>query len=196
MSLQEPYLPVGFDQFWQGVVAECEDASLDFQRTPQKEVQREGFVIDSLMFRGVQGESLYGWIAAPLESGNSPAFQWIAPYGRWSMLPNEYGTREGMISLCFNLHGESAFHEESYKPERGYFTEGIKSKESWIFKRMFQNCYIAQRILAALPENRWSPFGYGSEPRWRVRDLVRCALPIGEVCCCGPAVWCSETQSV
>ncbi len=152
MRLQEPYLPDGFDEFWKGVIEEADSAPLEFDRRHQSSVVRDGFQVDEFSFRGVKGETLNGWIASPLDARRSPAFQWIAPYGRWSMPPNEYGTRPGMVSLSFNFHGEPSFHEESYKPERGYFAKGIGSKETWVFKTMFQNSFIAQRILGSLPE--------------------------------------------
>ena len=66
------------------------------------------------------------------------------------MLPNEYGTRIGYASLSFNFFGESAFHQEEYTPERGYFAEGVDSRENWIFREMFMNAVLATRMLSEL----------------------------------------------
>ncbi|HXH59873.1 MAG TPA: acetylxylan esterase [Fimbriimonadaceae bacterium] len=165
MTLQSPNPPEGFSAFWEATVSEASSAPLSYSRKKQSEVVREGFAIDTLELRGVDGRTLHGWFAygaagaapSPERHGAagaapSPGFVWLAPYGRWSMLPNEYGTRAGFCSLCINFHGESAFHREDYTPERGYFTDGIESPETWVFRRLFQDSLLSLRILAELSE--------------------------------------------
>ena len=68
------------------------------------------------------------------------------------MMPNEYGTREGFCSMSLNYFGEHAFHSESYKPERGYLTEGIESPQTWVFRRIFQESVIAGRVMETFAE--------------------------------------------
>ncbi|MBS1721659.1 MAG: acetylxylan esterase [Armatimonadetes bacterium] len=151
-SLLKPFVPEGFDEFWASTFEEAEAAPLDFTRSGTTDYLRTGFKIESFIFRGVTGEARYGWIACPSEGTKNPGFLWVPPYGRWSMLPNEYGTREGFVSLSVNLFGESAFHQEDYVPSRGYFAEGAGSESTWVFRRMFQDSVIAMRILEAQPE--------------------------------------------
>jgi cephalosporin-C deacetylase len=94
--------------------------------------------------------------------GKLPAFLWIPPYGRESLLPNEYGTREGFVSLSFNFFGEPAFHEEKYRMDRGYFSEGAEDPRTWVFRRMFQDAYMAFRVLQEqfeVDENRCASMG-------------------------------------
>lgn len=152
MTLQPPYIPDGFDDFWLDAVREAKKVGANFRRTPQNEVVRDGFTIDLLQFESVGGRSVEGWFAFPTRRLISPGFLWLAPYGRWSMLPNEYGTREYLCSLSFNFHGEAAFHREDYRPERGYLTEGIDRPETWVFRRMFQDCVVAAAVLQAQEE--------------------------------------------
>ena len=152
MTLQEPYLPEGFLAFWEDTVREADLSDLDYSRSVQSEVSRDGFQIDLVDFKGVSGDVVHGWFACSEGSIMNPAFVWLAPYGRWSMTPNEYGTRQGFCSLSFNYFGESAFHEETYAPERGYFADGIGDPETWVFRRMFQDSVIACRVLAELEE--------------------------------------------
>jgi cephalosporin-C deacetylase len=170
VTLFSPSLPDGFEEFWSGTVGEAMSAPLDFDRRAQGEVSRSGFAIDLVSFRGVSGSRLNGWFAlpsgdlhpptpsssgartSPQEEGEFPGFLWLPPYGRWSMQPNEYGTREGFCSLSLNYFGESAFHSEAYTPERGYLAEGIESPATWVFRRVFQDSVLAGRVLAALPE--------------------------------------------
>jgi cephalosporin-C deacetylase len=144
--------PVGFEAFWREAVEEALAAPLDYLAGSAAGGASATHQVRLLEFRGVDGSPRHGWIAAEEGSGPQPAFLWIPPYGRWSMPPNEYGTRRGMTSLAFNLHGESALHEEAYSPARGYFSEGIESKETWIFRRIFQDCVVAARVLGHQPE--------------------------------------------
>jgi thiol:disulfide interchange protein/cephalosporin-C deacetylase-like acetyl esterase len=161
-----PYIPEGFDEFWHGNVDEAEVAPLDYTIEPAPTVPTPGtgqtdpgvitthHEIRTFTFRGISGETLNGWIATPLgqQTNKAPGFLWIAPYGRESVMPNQYGTREGFVSLSFNFFGLPAFHQEKYEPSRGYFSDGVLDKESWIFSRMFQNAVIASRVLADLPQ--------------------------------------------
>ena len=152
MTLQASYLPDDFHPFWRDTVDEADAISIDFQRTRQQSVTRAGFAVDLLEFRGVQGDLLQGWFAHPESNFASHGFLWLTPYGRSSMPPNEYGTRDGFCSLSFNHHGESAFYEQEYKPEHGYFAEGIADPETWVFRRMFQDALIAVKVLLAQEE--------------------------------------------
>lgn len=149
MSGYEPYLPEDFDEFWQETVAEALAAPLDCHRSISNDYDLEGFEVQTLDFRSVTGQRLNGWIACPPGARRLPGFVWIPPYGRESKLPDEYGTREGFVSLSFNFFGESAFHQEKYVTSRGYFAEGAESPETWVFRRMLQDAIIATRILQA-----------------------------------------------
>ena len=151
-ELLVPELPDDFQEFWQDTLHAAEKAPLDFQRSGSNDYLRSGFKVETLTFRGVDGQTKYGWIACPLEASRERAFLWVPPYGRWSMMPNEYGTRQGFVSLSFNFFGEQAFHEEDYVPQRGYFAEGAGSPETFVFKRMFQDAVIALRVLEAQSE--------------------------------------------
>ncbi len=67
------------------------------------------------------------------------------------MPPNEYGTREGWTSASLNFFGEGAFYEEAYRPERGYFSQGIESPQTWVFRQLFLDAFLLARILAEQP---------------------------------------------
>lgn len=147
------------DEFWAEAVQEAESAPLDFKRSGSNDYLRTGFRIETLTFRGVKGETLNGWLACPDGADRNRAFLWVAPYGKWSMMPNEYGTREGMVSMSFNFFGESAFHEEDYVPSRGYFAEGASDPKTWVFRTMAQNAMVAMRVLEAQSEVDESKMG-------------------------------------
>lgn len=162
-----PYPPDDFDAFWGEAYLEADGAPLDFDLTdivapddisadPHGGQTHPGVIsrdhgIRRLAFRGMAGGRLEGWVAFP-ESDPAPAFLWIAPYGRESLLPNQYGTRPGYVSLSFNFFGHGRFHQEKYVPANGYLTEGVDDPRTWIFRTMFQDCVLATRVLASLPE--------------------------------------------
>ncbi len=152
MSGLEPYGPPGFDDFWLETLKEAQSRPVDFSLSEQASVVAPDHRILILGFKGADGTQRHGWIAVPKTgSGPYPGFLWLPPYSRWSMLPNEYGTRPGYVSLSFNFFGEAPFHREDYKPERGYFAEGVADKSTWVFRRMFQDAAIAQQVLENLP---------------------------------------------
>ncbi|MBA3725329.1 MAG: acetylxylan esterase [Armatimonadetes bacterium] len=145
------YLPEDFVAFWEEATAEADGISVDFERrktTMQNLPEHEVELID---FLGMLGARLHGWIAIPRENP-APGFLWIPAYGHESHLPNEHSTRLGMASMSFNFHGHGAFHQEEYRPARGYFAQGIEDPRTWIFRSMAQNCLVAMRVLQAQPE--------------------------------------------
>lgn len=149
----EPDIPEDFDAFWATIAEEARSAPLDFHRDLEVKYAGEHHDVETFSFRGISGETLYGWIAIPHGGARRErAFLWVPPYGRESLLPNAYGTREGYVSLSFNFFGHEAFHQETYTPARGYFSEGAEDPETWIFRRMFQNAFIAARVLQSIPE--------------------------------------------
>ncbi len=179
-----PYVPEDLDDFWSNLVAEAFAEPLDAHRSLRNEYDLTGFTVETLEFRGMGGRKLHGWMAYPEGARRLPGFLWIPPYGRWSMLPDPYGTRPGFVSLSFNFHGEGAFHEEAYTPKRGYFAEGAASPETWIFRRMAQDAVIALRLMQAqveVDEDRMAAMGMsqgGGMAIWlgACCRLVRCVV--------------------
>jgi cephalosporin-C deacetylase len=92
------------------------------------------------------------WIAYPQGERGLPAFLWPPPYGRESLMPNDFGTRKGFVSMSPNFFGEDAFHQEKYVPERGYFAEGAEWPTTWVFRRIIQDAIVAIRVLQAQVE--------------------------------------------
>jgi len=157
-----PPLPEDFEAFWSDVVEEAFRVPLYFKRDFLPQTIPTGHHVETFEFGGVRGRRLFGWFAYPEGARRYPAFLWIPPYGRGSVLPDKFGTRERFASLSFNLHGLSPFHEEKYTPSRGYFAQGIDSPKTWIFREIVQNAMIACRVLQAqieVDENRIASCG-------------------------------------
>lgn len=148
--IEFPYdIPEDFEEFWRRTVNEALAKPLKVSSFRIVETDNQTHVVEVFSFAGIDDQVRHGWIAYPPGARDLPAFLWVPPYGRESKLPDQYGTRTGMVSLSINFHGEDAFHQEAYLPERGYFAEGAEEPENWIFRRMFQDCIIALRILGA-----------------------------------------------
>jgi cephalosporin-C deacetylase len=147
-----PGIPEDLDGFWKEAVSEAMSVPLECHRSLRNEFDLGGFVVETLQFKASEGRILNGWLAYPPGARRLPGFVWLAPYGRESMLPNAYGTREGFASMSFNFHGEPAFHQEKYITARGYFADGAESPDSWTFRRMFIDSVIAARLLQAQVE--------------------------------------------
>jgi cephalosporin-C deacetylase len=154
--------PEDLEDFWRTLAAEANSVKLDYHRVRTDRSSPSGHVVDELAFTGMGGRTLYGWIAYEEEARRAPSFLWLAPYGRESKLPDEYGTRAGFTSLSFNFHGERAFHQERYAIERGYFADGAGDPETWVFRRMLGDAIVATRVLQAqieADENRIGSMG-------------------------------------
>ena len=152
MSEFVPYVPDDFDEFWAEAVEESLAIPLFFRRERTDRTSPTGHLVDRIEFRGAGEQLLEGWVAYPDGVRRTRSFLWIPPYGRESLLPNEYGTREGFTSMSLNLHGLGAFHQEKYAIERGYFGEGALAPETWVFRRLIQHVLIALRVLQAQGE--------------------------------------------
>lgn len=152
-------LPDDFDAFWQQARDESLAVPLNFKRSRANDFALDGFRVETFRFQAMDRRTLDGWIAYPPDAKGLPGFLWIPPYGRESLLPNAYGTREGMVSLSINLHGYGPFHQEKYEPARGYLSEGADAPETYIFRRILQDCMIAFRVLQAQIEVNESQLG-------------------------------------
>lgn len=142
-------VPADFIEFWETAKLEADSVSLDYWREPSQVHELPEHDLFIVRFRSIAGSVLEGWFASPKGIKRAPAFLWINPYGRESLLPNQYGTRPGFASFCFNFFGLPAFHQEKYTPERGYFADGLEDPHSFIFRLLVQHCFIALRVLQA-----------------------------------------------
>ncbi|MHB8635053.1 MAG: acetylxylan esterase [Fimbriimonadaceae bacterium] len=149
MSIVLPDVPEDFDDFWGEVRAEADAVPLNFSRSLANAFDLPGFTVETLAFRSADNRTLHGWLAYPPSERHVPGFLWIPPYGRESLLPNAYGTRTGMASMSFNFFGHGSFYQEKYTPARGYFAEGAGSPDSWVFRRMAQDCMVGLRVMQA-----------------------------------------------
>jgi cephalosporin-C deacetylase len=59
---------------------------------------------------------------------------------------------EDLITFSINLHGYAVEPNVPYSPELGYFTRGIQSPQSYIYRRIVQDSIVAIRVLAAQAE--------------------------------------------
>lgn len=145
--------PIDLEEFWVESALEAEDHPLELWRSPFPDREEGDHFVYTYSFRGIRQNRIHGWVAIPKESPrDNPAFLWVPPYGRESLLPNGYGTRKGFVSASLNFHGLEAFHQESYRPDRGYFADGLEEPRTWIFRSMFQDAILAIKALRTFSE--------------------------------------------
>lgn len=145
-------IPEDFDEFWQEARQEALNCHLDYRRSAQSHVALPGMIIESIQMATVNDRVISGWFAHPMGARRLPGFLWINPYGRESILPNEYSTRPGFASLNLNFFGYDAFYQEKYAIDRGYFTQGIELPKTYIYRQITQDCLVALRVLQAQNE--------------------------------------------
>jgi cephalosporin-C deacetylase len=195
-----PAPPEDFADYWATLVAEANRTPLYFRRDVQPLRGPDDLRVETFQFKGVDGATLFGWMTYPEGARRLPGFLWLPPYGRESVLPNEYGTRPGFVSLSFNFHGLPAFHQEKYAPSRGYFAEGVLEPDTWIFRRLAQNAIIAARVLEAqieVDEDRIAVAGMSQGAGMAVWLGAWCPI-VKAVCADMPflgATWLSLAQS-
>ncbi len=165
-ALLKPNIPPSFTDFWHSITKDAMQYPLNYKATSiLSEVDTEHHTVYNIEFNGIKDEKRHGWIAIPKEiqqNEQCPAFIWLNPYGSWSTPPNKYTTRPGYISLSFNFHGLPSIHDEKYSVARGYFTNGIESRNTFTYKYFYQDAILAARILQDHPNvdrNRISCMG-------------------------------------
>jgi cephalosporin-C deacetylase len=77
---------------------------------------------------------------------------YLPGYGVGTVPINENTAFEGLITLSVNLHGYAVEPNVPYSPELGYFTRGVESPQTYIYRRLVQDSLLAMRILAAQAE--------------------------------------------
>ncbi|MFN7019481.1 MAG: acetylxylan esterase [Fimbriimonadales bacterium] len=153
VSLKSPQPPADFVAFWQAAVAEAEAVPLRYERVHYEEDDHPTHVVYRLRWMGVDQRGREGWYALPrLLQYPLPAVLYLPGYGVGTVPINEHTMFEGMITCSINLHGYAVEPNVPYSPELGYFTRGIQSPQTYIYRRLVQESLLAMRVLAAQAE--------------------------------------------
>ncbi|GBC92472.1 Cephalosporin-C deacetylase [bacterium HR15] len=152
--LKQPAPPPDFEAFWQAVVAESDALPLIYERVHQPEDDTPSHHIYRLRWRGADGKGREGWYAVPAAFQNKPlpGLLYLPGYGINAVSINENTAFSRFITLAPNLHGYAVEPSIPYSPEYGYFTQGIESPQTYVYRRLMLDSILAARVLAAQPE--------------------------------------------
>jgi len=152
--LKSPAPPPDFEAFWQAVAAESNTLPLIYERVHQSEDDTATHRIYRLRWRGADGKGREGWYAVPSASHNErlPGLLYLPGYGMNAVTINENTAFPRYITLAPNLHGYAVEPSIPYSPQYGYFTQGIESPQTYVYRRLMLESILAMRVLAAQPE--------------------------------------------
>jgi len=151
--LKSPQPPADFEAFWRAAIAETEAAPVVFERVHLPHDDHPTHRVFRLRWRGVDGGGREGWYAVPHAlAAPVPAVLYLPGYGVSTVPINENTKFTQLITFSINLHGYAVEPNVPYSPELGYFTRGIESPHTYVYRRLVQECLLAMRVLAAQPE--------------------------------------------
>jgi len=155
--LKQPAPPPDFEAFWQAVVAESDALPLIYERVHQPDDDTPTHRVYRLRWQGADGKGREGWYAVPLEppSGEEaklPGLLYLPGYGINAAPINENTAFPHFVTLAPNLHGYAVEPSIPYSPEYGYFTRGIESPQTYVYRQLMLDSILAARVLAAQPE--------------------------------------------
>lgn len=151
--LKTPQPPADFEPFWRAVAAEADTLPLQFERVHFPEEDLSTHRVERLRWLGCDGRGREGWFAIPHTAPlPAPAVLYLPGYGVSTVPINENTAFERCLTFSINLHGYAVTPNVPYSPELGYFTQGIESPQTYVYRRIMLDCLLALRVLAAQPE--------------------------------------------
>ncbi len=151
--LKRPSPPADFEAFWQAVVAENETLSLVVERVHIPDDDLPTHRVERVRWLGADGKGREGWLAVPkTQPKPMPAVLYLPGYGVSTVPIGENTAFEQHITFSINLHGYAVVPNVPYSPELGYFTQGIETPQTYVYRRIMLDCLLAMRVLASLPE--------------------------------------------
>ncbi len=151
--LKRPQPPADFQPFWQSVVAESERLPVIVERVHLSGDDLPTHRVERVRWLGADGKGREGWLALPKSPPKPlPAVLYLPGYGVSTVPINENSAFERHITFSINLHGYAVVPNVPYSPELGYFTQGIETPATYVYRRIMLDCLLAARVLTSLPE--------------------------------------------
>ncbi len=151
--LKTPQPPADLEPFWRAVAAEADTLPLQLERVHFAEDDLPTHRVERLRWLGCDGRGREGWFAIPHTAPlPAPAVLYLPGYGVSTVPINENTAFERCLTFSINLHGYAVVPNVPYSPELGYFTQGIESPQTYVYRRIMLECLLAMRVLAAQPE--------------------------------------------
>lgn len=149
--------PADFDVFWQSVHAALADVPLEWERLPGAGGETGTHRIDWVRFSSLDEFLVYGWLAVLKERREDRGYRgylWLPGYSLGNPPPGPEALYPDTVTLGLNLHGHTP--DTPYKhpslTNADYITQGIKSPQTYLYRRIVAHCLRALEVLAAQPE--------------------------------------------
>ncbi len=151
--LKSPQPPADFVPFWEAVADESARLPLRYERVHHPQDDTYTHRVERLRWIGFDGGAREGWFAYPKGTPLPlPAVLYLPGYGVSTVPINENTAFERCATFSINLHGYAVEPNVPYSPELGYFTRGIETPHTYIYRRIVGDCLLAVRVLAEQPE--------------------------------------------
>ncbi|MGQ9658315.1 MAG: acetylxylan esterase [Fimbriimonadales bacterium] len=182
--LKTPRPPADFESFWRTATHKVDAAPVQFERVHRADDDLPTHRVYRLRWLGIDRRGREGWYAVPRHLAlPAPAVLYLPGYGVGTVPINQNTAFEGLITLSINLHGYAVEPNVPYSPELGYFTRGVESPQTYIYRRLVQDSLLAMRVLAAQEEVN-------------SRFLMAAGLSQGGGLAVMLGAWCALTQCV
>jgi cephalosporin-C deacetylase len=148
--LKSPAPPPDFEAFWRAVVAESDALPIVYERVHHPDDDTPTHRVYRLRWQGADGKGREGWYAIPKHATEPlPGLLYLPGYGVNAVPINENTAFAQFITLSPNLHGYAVEPMVPYSPEYGYFTQGIETPQTYVYRRILIDCLLTARVLGA-----------------------------------------------
>lgn len=153
--------PSDFDEFWRATLAQSRAVSADpvLVAAPTPITQ---LVIEDLSFSGFGGEPIRAWVTRPRSAEPLPAVVEYLGYGGGRGIAGErlQWAAAGFVHVLMDTRGQGAnwgtggntpdpHGSEGATP--GYMTRGIRSRDTYYYRRVFTDAVLAVDAVRSLP---------------------------------------------
>jgi cephalosporin-C deacetylase len=153
--------PDDFAAFWEATLASSRRAGTGVELTPLDETFTE-LRIEDLAFAGFDGEPVRGWVIRPLDETPRPAIVEFIGYNGGRGLPGEKlaWAAAGFVHVVMDTRGQGSGWGNggdtddphgSGPATAGFMTRGIRSPETYYYRRVFTDAARLVEHTAAFP---------------------------------------------
>ena len=142
-----------FEKFWQDALAESAKLPLDFKMTPVPEKDTPQFEAFKISYATLGGRRIYGWYARLKAPGQHPAHIRFPSSGVYPLASPEYqGDRNCLWIVIHGFDVDLSNMPAGDDPGKGYWTAGIASPATSMWRTIYISLVRAVDFMAAQPQ--------------------------------------------
>jgi len=143
--------PRDFHAFWQVVASEVGSAAPVYHMRRDDRRSRGGVVVWVVKYEGLGGKQIHGWYLHPESPTPRPALLYLSGYGGRPITPPVALAKHGYVVLAIDVRG-NAVDRRRPRPFEDYYTAGIRSPETYVYREIVSHCLRAIRLLVSRDE--------------------------------------------